>query len=105
MIRKNERFRISNVKVKPSFAGWNKNTYQKLSATYTMLVCKLHILASFRKDLGARKKKVHFTCHEADFVNFPGFGGTLLCVLLVQVSSDLHYRDSHIPVKSKSHIL
>jgi len=69
-----------------------------------MLVCKLRNLSSFLKDLGAGKN-VHFTCHETDFVNLPDFGRTLLCVLLVQVSSDLHYRGSYFPVKSKSHIL
>jgi len=56
MIRKNEYFRTSNIKLKPSFAGWSKNAYPKFRTTYKMLVCKLHILSSFRKNLGARKK-------------------------------------------------
>jgi len=56
MIRKNEYFRTSDIKLKPYFAGWSKNTYPKFRTTYKILVCKLHILSSFRKNLGARKK-------------------------------------------------
>jgi hypothetical protein len=99
MIRKDEYFRTTNRKVKPSFAGWSNSKCPKFITSVNFTFYRHFV------KIWEHEKMYIFTCHETDFLNLPGFVRTFLCVWLVQVSSDLLYREGHVPVKSKSHTL